>query len=71
MLDSGAIKDFSGVTRLAVSAMGRHLKGLVAGKTVVHGHIRTGSPGRCGLFLEGRGVVRVISMSIMPLKSDP
>lgn len=71
VLDSSAINRSSGVTRLAVSAVGRHLKGLVEGKTVVHGHAQTGNPGRCGLFLEGRGVVRVISMKISPLKSDP
>ena len=70
VLDSSAIEVSSGVTRLAVSAMGRHLKGLVAGKTVVHGHAPAGDPGRCGLLLEGRGVVRVISMRVTPLQPD-
>ena len=44
--DSASIPVPSGVVKLRVTAVGRHLKGFLDGKTVVHGHGTSGSPGR-------------------------
>ncbi|RMH21317.1 MAG: hypothetical protein D6696_06045, partial [Acidobacteria bacterium] len=52
---------------LAASAAGRHLKGLLDGKTVVHGHVAPPPDGRCGLLLDGRGRVRIHRLVITPL----
>jgi uncharacterized membrane protein len=58
----------TGTLTLAVSAAGRHLKGLLDGKTVAHGHIAAGPPGACGLQLDGRGTVRILQVRITPIK---
>lgn len=63
-------KDFAtpeGVFLLAVSAAGKHLKGLVDGATVTHGHIDPGPDGRAGLMLRGEGTVRILRLSAQPL----
>lgn len=52
---------------LAVSSSGRHLKGLLDGKTVTHGHIAPEADGGCGLYLDGSGTLRVVSLSVTPL----
>jgi uncharacterized membrane protein len=52
---------------LAVSAAGRHLKGTIDGATVVHGHASAPEAGRCGLFFDGEGAVRIVSVRIIPL----
>lgn len=54
---------------LGVSAAGRHLKGYIDGESVVHGHADAGPSGACGLLLEGRGTVRVLSVHVVPLHS--
>lgn len=51
----------------AVSAAGTHLKGLIDGATVVHGHGPELAAGQVGLLLDGRGVVRIRSMIVTPL----
>ncbi len=53
--------------RLTVSAIGRHSKGVVGGKTVVHGHEPALPAGACGLYLLGRGAVRILSMKVTPV----
>jgi uncharacterized membrane protein len=57
----------AGPFRLAVSAAGRHLKGLLNGETVVHGHEAAPPPGGCGLYLDGQGTLRLLSMRVLPL----
>ncbi len=57
----------AGKVRLGVSSAGRHLKGFVNGKTVVHGHIPPDPDGACGLLLDGEGTVRVMSVRVTPL----
>lgn len=52
--------------RLVVSAIGRHLRGLVDGEMVVHGHEPALPDGACGLLLDGRGTVRVREMKVIP-----
>lgn len=50
-------------TALRVSAVGGHLKGLMDGDVVVHGHGPSGEPGRVGLFFSGRGELKIIELS--------
>lgn len=57
-----------GTVTLAVSAAGSHLKGLVDGKTVAHGHVAADPPGACGLWLDGKGTVRLVSLTVTPLE---
>ncbi len=52
--------------RLTVSAIGRHLKGLVGDTTVVHGHEPALPAGACGLLLRGEGTIRLLSMKVTP-----
>jgi hypothetical protein len=54
----------AGVFTLAVSAAGRHLKGLIDGKTVAHGKVAPAAEGSCGLLVDGRGIVRVHSLRV-------
>jgi uncharacterized membrane protein len=56
-----------GQVELAVSSSGRHLKGLVDGKTVTHGHVAPGEAGGCGLLLDGSGSVGIITLRLTPL----
>lgn len=66
-LDRQPIDLPSGRFVLAVSAAGRHLKGLVDGRTVTHGHIAAGPDGSGGLRFEGQGTVRIVRLLIQPL----
>lgn len=51
---------------LGVSAAGSHFKGLLDGETITHGHVQEGPEGRCGLYLDGTGEVRVLSVMVIP-----
>ncbi|OFV81631.1 MAG: hypothetical protein A2Y78_12400 [Acidobacteria bacterium RBG_13_68_16] len=55
------------VFTLAVSSAGGHQKGMIEGKTVVHGHREPGSPGRVGVVVNGRGTVRILALRVVPL----
>ena len=66
-LDSAQFELPEGTFTLAVSAAGKHLKGLVDGTTVTHGHVAPGPEGRVGLLLRGQGTVRVLRLSAQPL----
>lgn len=70
LLDEQAFELPSGRFVLTVSASGRHLKGLVGGKTVTHGHIAPGPEGSCGLLLEGTGTLRLLRMTVQPLETN-
>lgn len=67
LLDQQAFELPRGPVVIAVSAVGKHLKGLVDGKTVTHGHIAPGPDGSCGLRLEGTGTLRLFRMTVQPL----
>lgn len=66
-LDSKSFEIPSDPFVLAVSSAGRHLKGLVDGRTVTHGHIAAGPEGSCGLQFEGRGTIRIVRVLVQPL----
>lgn len=51
----------------AVSSVGRHLKGMLSGETIAHGHTSPGPPGACGLLLDGTGTVRIHLVRVTPL----
>jgi uncharacterized membrane protein len=51
----------------ALSVSGRHWKGFVDGRNVVHGHVSLPVPGRMALLLEGEGTVRVVAVRVAPL----
>ncbi len=57
----------STLVTLAVSSSGRHLKGLIEGKAVTHGHVSPGAAGGCGLLLDGNGTIGVVSVRLTPL----
>ncbi len=67
-LDSGKFTFGPGPIRIAASVAGSHLKGFVNGKQVVHGHTKPAGPGRAGLWFNGRGTVRVMSVTITPIQ---
>lgn len=69
VLDEKAAPLPEGSFTLAVSSAGRHLKGLLNGETVTHGHVAPGPAGACGFQLEGSGSLRIIRASVIPLDS--
>jgi len=67
VLDEARIELPAGPLKLAVSSAGTHLKGSIAGTTVVHGHGAAGASASVGLFLDGTGIVRVLKIVVTPL----
>jgi hypothetical protein len=57
-----------GAVQLGVYAVGRHLRGMVGGETVLHGHEPALPDGRVGLLLDGRGEVTVRSIIVTPIR---
>ncbi len=53
--------------RIALSASGSHLKGMLSGRTLVHGHEEAGSPGRVGLVFDGRGELTIEEIVVTPI----
>ncbi len=53
---------------VAVNAAGSHLKGMVDGKTVVHGHAPAQPDGKVALRFEGSGVVGIERLEIVALE---
>lgn len=68
-LDTGKFAFGPGPIQIAASAAGSHLKGFVNGRQVVHGHTKPAGKGRTGLWFKGKGMVRVLSVTVTPLKS--
>ncbi len=68
VLADGVAKVPAGSVTLTLSSSGSHLKGLVDGVVVVHGHADPGPSGVVGLSLEGTGTVRLLSVSVTPLQ---
>ncbi len=56
-LDEGTTEPVKNV--LSINIVGTHIKGLVDGQTVAHGHTAARPPGRVGVRFEGVGVVAV------------
>jgi uncharacterized membrane protein len=53
--------------KITVSLAGQHLKGMVNGKVVAHGHEHQKASGSVGLLLDGTGIVRILSIKVQPL----
>jgi hypothetical protein len=51
---------------IGLSAVGRHWKGFVDGRTAVHGHASPPTTGRVALIVDGNGPIRLISLRISP-----
>jgi len=58
---------FTGRHAFAISAAGFHLKGLVDGQTVVHGHAPAHEEGTVALRFEGIGIVGIERAEVVPL----
>lgn len=69
-LDQESIEVPEGEVTLAVTSAGRHLKGILDGRTVVHGHVHPGPDGACGLYLDGQGTIRILSLTVTPLGKE-
>ncbi len=65
-MDRGTTSFPSGPVTLRTTVSGRHLKGQVNESTVVHGHGSSGDQGAVGLVLDGRGLIRIIQVSVEP-----
>ena len=64
-----AVRSISaGPFQLRVTAAGRHFYGFLGEERVVHGHEPPPRDGGCGLFLRGKGTVRVLSLTITPAR---
>lgn len=66
VFDTATIRIPGALVKLRTTAAGHHLKGFISGKLAVHGHGSSGSPGGVGLYLDGRGSIRVISIAVTP-----
>jgi uncharacterized membrane protein len=55
---------------IALSVSGRHWKGFVDGRSVVHGHASLPAPGRMAILLNGTGTLRVVSVRISPFGGE-
>lgn len=67
-LDGAEVSLGSEAATLAVSAAGRHFRGLVEGELVTHGHRKALPDGRCGLFYDGVGSVRLVELRVFPIE---
>ena len=68
VLDRGRRTPPDGPVQLGVYAAGRHLRGMLGGETVVHGHEPALPEGRVGLFLDGKGEVTIRSIVVTPIR---
>ncbi len=51
---------------MTVTGYGGHHKGFLDLRTIVHGHGGLGKPGAAGLYFQGKGIVRILSLEILP-----
>ncbi len=63
-LDVATISSGKNLVEMRTTAAGNHLKGFVDGEMVVHGHGASGEAARVGLYLNGRGIVRVFQVTV-------
>jgi uncharacterized membrane protein len=68
ILDETRIVPPPGPVRIGLSAVGSHWKGIVEGRTIVHGHMEPLAPGPVGLLLDGEGIIRILEVRVTPLK---
>ena len=68
VLDQGSLTSSSRATRVAVSATESHYKGLINDKVIVHGHHKPLDPSGAGIFLEGSGVIRLLTLRLTPVR---
>lgn len=66
ILDEARLAESDSHLTLTASAAGRHLKGFVDDRLVVHGHAEELPPGAVGLLTEGRGMIRLYRLEVMP-----
>jgi uncharacterized membrane protein len=67
ILDEAERRLPAGEVTVALSVSGRHWKGFLDGRSVVHGHASLPAPGRMALLLDGTGMLRVVSVRITPM----
>lgn len=67
-LDEGSVSIGADPVTLAVSGAGRHFRGLVDGELVAHGHQSALPDGRCGLYYDGSGTVRLTELRVLPVE---
>jgi uncharacterized membrane protein len=67
VLDQARLSLPAGESTLALSVSGRHWKGFLDGRNVVHGHASLPAPGQMALLLVGEGTVRVVAVRVAPL----
>ncbi|MBZ0113424.1 MAG: hypothetical protein K8J08_13255 [Thermoanaerobaculia bacterium] len=70
VLSRDPLEDLAPEVTIAVSAAGRHLKGIVDGHTVTHGHASPGEAGSAGLRIRGTGRLRILELRIVPIGSQ-
>jgi uncharacterized membrane protein len=68
VLDEAEERLPAGEATVALSVSGRHWKGFVDGRSLVHGHASLLGPGRMALLLDGTGTLRVLSVRITPME---
>lgn len=66
VLDTGTTT-LDGEVAIAVNVAGSHLKGLVNGSVVAHGHAVAEKPGPIGLLLNGEGMITLRRLEAIPL----
>ncbi|MFK7930212.1 MAG: hypothetical protein AB8H79_18635, partial [Myxococcota bacterium] len=64
---NSAVVDLAGRHAVAVNAAGSHFKGMVDGRTVVHGHSAATKGGQAGLQIAGTGRIVVERVELVPL----
>ncbi len=69
LFGAASISAPSGLVILRTTAAGHHMKGFIDGKLAVHGHGSAGQPGRVGVYLNGRGTVRLLRLEVHPAVS--
>ena len=68
ILDETRIVPPPGPVRIGLSAVGSHWKGMVEGRTIVHGHMEPLGPGPVGFLLDGEGIIRILGVRVTPVK---
>lgn len=58
-----------GAMTFRTTVSGRHLKGLVGDRVVVHGHGASGADGSTGLLFDGHGIIEISDLSVEPMAS--
>jgi len=65
-LGTGRYDPAPGPVVVALNASGSHLKGMVNGSVVCHGHLDPGEPGGLGLVMDGQGILTILEIRVVP-----